>query len=143
MLKEVTIDNINEVEEIQNIFCDVYKQKNELITTMTANPYVKICTYSVDNNVVAFIQYQDIYDRFELDNIYVLEMYRNKGIASILLDYMIEKGKNKEITNITLEVRKDNIKAINLYKKYGFIEKAVRSNYYSDCDAILMEKEMI
>lgn len=143
MLKEVTIDNINEVEEIQNIFCDVYKQKNELITTMTANPYVKICTYSVDNNVVAFIQYQDIYDRYELDNIYVLEIYRNKGIASILLDYMIEKGKNKEITNITLEVRKDNIKAINLYKKYGFIEKALRPNYYNDCDAILMEKEMI
>lgn len=143
MLKEVTIDKKKEIEEIQNIFFEVYKQKNELIATMTANPYVKVCTYSVDNNVVGFIQYQDIYDRYELDNIYVLESYRNKGIASILLDYMIDEGKKKKITNITLEVRKDNIKAINLYKKYGFIEKALRHNYYNDCDAILMEKEMI
>ena len=143
MLSELIIDNINEIKCIQNIFCDVYKQKNELITTITSNPYVKVCTYSVDKKVVAILQYQDIYDRFELDNIFVLKEYRNKGIASILLEYMIELGKKKHISNITLEVREDNIGAINLYKKYGFVEKAIRENYYKNCNGILMEKEMM
>ena len=143
MLKEVFIDNKIEVENVQNIFFDVFKQKNELIDTFNSNPYVKLYTYSVDKNVVAFIQYEDIYDRFELDNIYVLKEYRNKGIASTLMEFMINEGKNKNINNITLEVREDNVNAINLYKKYGFVEKAIRNNYYNNCNGILMEKEMM
>lgn len=143
MLNEVNLNDNNILNDIQSIFCDVYKQKNELMETITSNPYVKLCTYTVDKNIVAIIQYQDIYDRFELDNIYVLKEFRNKGVASKLLEYMITEGKSKNILNITLEVRKDNINAINLYKKYGFIEKAIRLNYYKDCDGILMEKEMM
>lgn len=143
MLNRLTVDNINAIENVQDIFYEVFKQKNELINTILSNPYVKICTYSVDKNVVAFIQYEDIYDRFELDNIFVLTEYRNKGIASKLLEFMIEDGKSKKISNITLEVRENNRTAINLYEKYGFIKKAVRNNYYSDCNGILMEKEMM
>ena len=143
MLKEVVVDNKTVLDNIQNIFSDVFKQKNELIDTLNSNPYVKLYTYSVDNNVVAFIQYEDIYDRFELDNIYVLKEYRNKGIASILMEFMINEGKNKKINNITLEVREDNINAISLYKKYGFVERAKRNNYYNNCNGILMEKEMM
>ena len=143
MLKEVVVDNKIEIDNIQNIFSDVFKQKNELIDTFSSNPYVKLYTYSVDNQVVAFIQYEDIYDRFELDNIYVLKEYRNKGIASIMMDFMINEGKKKNVINITLEVREDNINAINLYKKYGFVEKAIRNNYYQNCNGILMEKEMM
>ena len=143
MVNIVSIDNINVIEQVQMIFCDVFKQKNELMNTMINNPYVKLCTYSVDKNIVAFIMYQDIYDRYELDNIYVLESFRNRGIASLLLEYMITEGIEKNISNITLEVREDNINAIKLYKKYGFVEKAIRENYYKNCDGILMEKEMI
>ena len=143
MLKEVTVDGKIELENIQNTFSDVFRQKNELIHTMETNPYVKLYTYSVDKNVVAFMLYEDIYDRFELDNIFVLDEYRNNGIATILMEFMINEGKKKNITNITLEVREDNVKAINLYRKYGFVEKAIRNNYYNNCNGILMEKEMM
>lgn len=143
MLNEVVVDNKVELNNIQNIFCDVFKQKNELINTLSSNPYAKLYTYSVNKKVVAFIQYEDIYDRFELDNIYVLKEYRNQGIASILMEFMISEGKKKNIINITLEVREDNTDAINLYKKYGFEQKAIRNNYYENCNGILMEKEMM
>lgn len=143
MLREIVVDNKKELENIQNIFSDVFKQKNELIDTFSSNPYVKLYTYSVDKNIVAFIQYEDIYDRFELDNIYVLKEYRNRGIASSLMEHMINEGKKQNIINITLEVREDNVNAINLYKKYGFTEKAIRNNYYENCNGILMEKEMM
>lgn len=143
MLRELTIDDKGDIENVQNIFFDVFKQKNELINTIESNPYVKLYTYSVDNNIAGLILYEDIYDRFELDNIYVLDRYRNQKIASIMMEFMINEGKNKNIQNITLEVREDNYKAINLYKKYGFVEKAIRHNYYDNCDGILMEKEMM
>lgn len=143
MLNQLTLDNIDELNELQSIFYEVFKQKNELINTLSNNPYVKIYTYSVDKKVVAFIQYEYIYDRFELDNIFVLDNYRRQGIASILIEFMIREGLNKKISNITLEVRQNNTQAINLYKKYGFIEKSIRKNYYGHDNGILMEKEMI
>ncbi len=143
MLELLTVDKISSVTELETTFSEVFKQKNELINTLLSNPYVKVYTYSVDKKVVGFIQYEDIYDRYELDNIFVLEKYRRKKIGSLMLEFMINEAKKNKVLNITLEVRKDNAKAISLYKKYGFIEKAIRNKYYGDCDGILMEKEMM
>ena len=42
--------------------------------------------------------------------------------------------------NITLEVREDNIPALKLYKELGFVEKAMRQNYYNGKNGILMER---
>ena len=42
--------------------------------------------------------------------------------------------------NITLEVKKDNLPAIHLYKSAGFEEKAIRKGYYQGIDGILMER---
>ena len=43
--------------------------------------------------------------------------------------------------NISLEVNVNNIPAIKLYKKNGFIEKAIRKGYYQGIDGILMERK--
>ena len=143
MITKVTIDNMADVYELQKLFNVVFRQKDELIDTLTTNPYVQLYTYSIDKKVVGFIEYSIIYDRYELDNIYVLEEYRNKGIASCLISFMINEAQDNNITNITLEVRIDNDPALRLYVKYGFVKKAIRHNYYGDCDGILMEKEMM
>ena len=82
------------------------------------------------------MSYSIIYERAEVNYIFVLESYRGKKVASKMLDYMI---KTCEICdNITLEVRKGNSIAISLYKNYGFKEVATRENYYNDEDGILM-----
>ena len=72
----------------------------------------------------------------------MLDYFQNHGIGTKLINYVIDKYKEK-CKNITLEVRKDNEKAIKLYKKVGFIEKAIRKNYYNGIDGILMEKELM
>ena len=103
-----------------------------------------IPTFYVGNNkILGYITYLDIYDRFEISNIYVLREFRGNGIASKMLQFVIDEGLNKKINNITLEVNSKNTSAIALYHKYGFKEVAIRSGYYSGTDGILMEKEMI
>ena len=107
------------------------------------NPYLKYCFYVGNNKILGYITYLDIYDRFEISNIYVLREFRGNGIASKMLQFVIDEGLNKKINNITLEVNSKNTSAIALYHKYGFKEVAIRSGYYSGTDGILMEKEMI
>lgn len=43
-----------------------------------------------------------------------------RGVGSMILSKLIEKAKQKQIKILWLKVLKDNIRAINLYKKYGF-----------------------
>lgn len=143
MIEVVNIDNEKDLLDIQVIYNDFIKQKKELKKEIQENPYKRLYSYKDNDRVIGFIEISYIYDRFEIDYIYVLEEYRNKHIASSLMEEVITFGKTKDIINITLEVRVDNIPAINLYKKYDFIECATRKGYYNGIDGILMKKEMI
>ena len=105
------------------------------------DPFLECYGYYLENELVSFISFSIQYDRAELNYIWTDDKVRKKGYASKLLDYMVEKC--LELTNITLEVDVNNKNAINLYKKYGFIDVGVRKKYYSNGnDALLMMKEM-
>ena len=103
---------------------------------ITNNPFSKCLGYFENNEIIGFLDFSVIYEKIEINDIYVSEEYRNLGIASKLLEYMINSI--EEIDNITLEVRVDNEIAINLYKKFGFEIIGVRKNYYKDIDGYLM-----
>lgn len=103
------------------------------------NPFLVNYVYLVDSIPVGLISYSLIYDRIELEYIWVKDDFRGKGIASKLMDKMLEE----KVSNITLEVNITNECALNLYKKYGFKVASVRSNYYGDDDAYLMIREMM
>ena len=139
ILEKNDINRIKELEEkFSNIFLD-----GDIENDFINNPYTKYIIYLIDNKIVGFINYYEIYDRLEIVNFNVLDFFQNKGIGSKLLDYLIKIVENKKLNNITLEVRIDNDKAIHLYRKYGFKKVSIRKNYYGNVDGILMEKEMI
>lgn len=74
-------------------------------------------------------------------NIAVRKGFRKKGIGSELLNFLIDEAKSKEKMCITLEVRDDNIPAIELYKKFDFEILGRRKKYYNNTsDAIIMTK---
>ena len=141
MLKELVIDDIKYFMEIEDKFPNDYN-KESIISEYQNNPFMKIVVYLIEGKIVGFINYYEIYDRIEIANFNVLPYFQNQGIGTKLINYVIDKYKEK-CKNITLEVRKDNENAIHLYKKVGFIEKVIRKNYYNDVDGILMEKELM
>ena len=112
--------------------------KNEFST----NPYLKIITYVEKDKIIGFLLYSLIYDRIEIEQFEVITKERRKGIGDKLLKYLIEKYQDTDIKNITLEVKEDNIIAINLYKKYGFKNVSTREKYYDGINGLLMEKTL-
>lgn len=103
----------------------------------------KYLIYSIDDKNIGFIDFSFIYDRIELNYIYVEKSYRNKNIASKLMDKLIEFAIDNKCINITLEVDESNDAAINLYKKYGFTIATIRKKYYGKNDGYLMIREMV
>lgn len=64
-----------------------------------------------------------------LDEIFIEEQYRNKGIGTSIIKDIVSKSNN----NVYLWVYKDNIKAVNLYNKIGFnIKEKTDSRYYME-----------
>ena len=80
----------------------------------------------VDNKVVGCLLLTDKDDGTLLDEIYLEEKYRNKGIGTNIIKEVIS---NNDI--IYLWVYKENIQAISLYKKLGFVViEETESRYY-------------
>ena len=111
--------------------------KKEIEKELEVNPFARFIIETENNKVIAYLYYSDIYDRAEINQIEVDVFHRNCGKATILLEKMIKTVEK----SITLEVKEDNEVAIHLYKKFGFIEKAIRKGYYQGIDGILMERK--
>ncbi len=134
MIKELSSE-LNRINELENSFSNVLKDVNK---DLANNPFSHYLLYIENDKVIGFLNYYLMYEKIEIANFNVLDNYQNKGIGTKLIKYLIDNYKN--IENITLEVRKDNIKAIHIYEKMGFKKVAIRSNYYNGIDGILMER---
>ena len=119
MIKEVKYDDLKtfDIEKNDNVFCN----------------YIAY----FDDDILGYTEYNVIYDRIEIVNIFVKEEHRNKKIGTSMLKYLIDNSSDKK--NITLEVRVDNDMAIKLYESLGFKRVALRKGYYEGIDGYLME----
>ena len=77
-------------------------------------------------------------EAYHVMNIAVDPDHRRRGVASALLDAVLEAAGRD--SNYTLEVRVSNAGAIALYERYGFRSVGTRRRYYADNgeDAIIM-----
>ena len=57
--------------------------------------------------------------RIHLHHFGILPEYQGNGLSHLLMKHSLEFVKNKGY-QVKLEVHRSNIKAVNLYKKYGF-----------------------
>lgn len=110
---------------------------------LTEDPFTEYIVYCEDNTIMGFLSYAIMYDRSEINYILVSYEYRNQGVASKLMDYMITDCIKNNCINITLEVKASNNNAISLYHKYGFKNIAIRKKYYGNCDGIMMERMLV
>lgn len=97
------------------------------------SPYNKTIGF-YDEKLKGFINYDLIYDRIEINYIYVFDEFRNQGIATKLIN-------NLPDLSITLEVNKNNTSAVNLYIKEDFKIIEEKENYYNNETALIMIKE--
>lgn len=68
---------------------------------------------------------------------------RGKGVAAFLLSDAEGKALARHCALLRLEVRQDNIAAINLYQSRGYLPFGIKADFYEDhADAICMQKQI-
>lgn len=78
----------------------------------------------------------------DIDKVMVAPDMRRCGIADLLLEALLQRGREQGVTAFTLEVRRSNEAAIMLYKKHGFQQEGVRPGFYEKPaeDALILWK---
>lgn len=87
--------------------------------------------------VLGYLEIRLVDGVIDIMNLFVSEDARHKGIATSLMNEMIEK---EDYNRIMLEVNENNEIALRLYTKLGFKEISMRDRYYGEDTAIIMEK---
>ena len=142
MIKELDNNDSSFIKQLEETFPNFFL-KNSILKDTMQNIFSKYFIYMEKSNIIGFVNYYDLYDRFEISYIEVKSEFRNKKIASQMMEYLLAIGKKNKIVNITLEVNIQNVNAIKLYEKYDFKKVAIRKGYYNGIDGILMERKMI
>lgn len=139
-IREMRVEDLDDVEEIEKLCFVTPWSKETLKTDITRNFCSRYAVARLDDRVVGYIGMWLVVDEAHITNLAVHPNYRHRGIGERLMKYMMRMAVNIGINRMTLEVRKSNIVAQNLYKKLGFQESGVRYGYYLDNneDAIIM-----
>lgn len=99
---------------------------NKYVTSEVPKLINNYCNIIVDNKIVGCLLLTNKDDGKLLDEIYLEEEYRNKGIGTEIINDILN---NNDI--VYLWVYKENEKAISLYKKLEFnVIEETESRYY-------------
>jgi ribosomal-protein-alanine N-acetyltransferase len=97
-----------------------------------------------NNNLIGYIIAKISIHETHILNLTISEDYRNRGIATELLEMIFSKCYIVNSLNIFLETRVNNTPAIKLYEKHNFRRISIRKNYYQTSDgkqdAIIFKK---
>ena len=73
-------------------------------------------------------------------NVAVHPDFRQRGIGEALMAEAVAEARARKAQLMILEVRRSNLEARKLYRKFGFEERRLRRNYYGPGeDALVME----
>ena len=148
-MRDMTIEDLPQVMEIENLcFLHPYKEK-DLIYEINANPVSNVWVIEYSNKslglkqIVGFVDYWVTFDSGTICQIAVHPDIQRSGIGTIMMEEVKKDAYAKRVKTLTLEVRESNVKAINFYQKHGFVISHKKEGYYSNGeDAIYMILEV-
>ena len=104
---------------------------------------IKVFGLAFENLIIGIFVLQVVLDEAQINYFAVNKKFRNKGLGSHFMKYLIKICEELNLNRILLEVSQKNISAEKFYSRFDFFTVGVRRNYYKDgSDALLKEKNL-
>ncbi|WP_313504702.1 GNAT family N-acetyltransferase [Kaistella carnis] len=145
-IKKVTLSDIDQLQKIgRQTFYETFATGNteenmtkysderfsaEKLTTELNDNNAEFYFATLNDNVIGYLKLNfgqsqtELQDEkaLEIERIYVLKDFHGKNVGQLLYDKAIEVAKEKKSDYVWLGVWEENPRAINFYKKNGFVE---------------------
>ena len=152
-LRKMRLEDLDEVMEIERLAfkhpwsAELFRRELEhdwSTILLCVEPLTSAAGGKASERIVGFLIYWLVHDEVHVLNVAVAPEQRRKGIARDLMAETERRAVASSASLLTLEVRRSNIAALELYKSFDYRPVGVRPNYYVDEgeDAIVMIKEL-
>lgn len=145
-IKKVTLNNIDQLQKIgRQTFFETFSAVNteenmkkyleegfsiEKLTTELKDNNSEFYFATLDNNVIGYLKLNfgqsqtELQDdnALEIERIYVSKEFQGKKVGQLLYDKAIQIARQKKADYVWLGVWEENPRAINFYRKNGFVE---------------------
>jgi ribosomal-protein-alanine N-acetyltransferase len=140
---EVVLEDLNEVLEIEALAFSTPWSRNSFLYELLENERALYLTAKNEyGRIMGYVGMWIVFDEGHITNLATHPQYRRQGVARKLMGELIIASKERAVRYLTLEVRRTNSEAQELYQKLGFVHMGVRRKYYLDNneDALIMWK---
>lgn len=143
-LRKFLLSDLKSIVEIEksSFTTDVYsKKKFENLYKKHSDNFI---VAKISNKIIGYIIAHDGGGFVDFDSVAVDKKYRRLGVGRLLVNFMLNRFKQKSLKKASLEVRTTNKTAVSFYKNSGFKIARIIKNYYKDGkDVYRMEKKLI
>lgn len=139
--------SVNDLKEVVKIEKELYKvpwSEKQYKYELEENEFSYLFVLEHENVVVGYYGFWVMFEDCDITKVSIRKEFQGMKLSNILMEDCFDRVKKAGCNKINLEVRVDNFKAINLYKKHGFEEVYVRKDYYAKGeDALILSKGVI
>ena len=139
-IRRMTLADLDAVTAIEAATFPTPWSRKSFEEELTRNVAARYLVAEAEGRVIGYAGAWIILDESHITNIAIAEAYRGNGYGRKLTQALLQYLANLGASYATLEVRKSNLRAQNLYVSLGFQPVGLRKRYYEDNreDALLM-----
>jgi [ribosomal protein S18]-alanine N-acetyltransferase len=145
-IRRLSLHDLDAIEQIENAVYPTPWSRSMFAGELAKPSSLSLGGFDPDSGrLIAYLIVSRYVDAWHIMNLAVHPGWRRAGVASRLLDELLDLTAEDRRRGYTLEVRVSNTSAIALYERFGFEASGVRRGYYTDNreDALIMWKDPI
>jgi ribosomal-protein-alanine N-acetyltransferase len=125
-----------DLEQVVQIETDVYPHpwSHGNFLDALASGYLTRVVSDPQQKLIGYFLLMMAVDEAHLLNISVRRDWQRHGIGRMLLDQVTALARASGMASILLEVRPSNQRAVEIYRRYGYVPIGLRKNYYPAAD---------
>lgn len=138
LIRELAADDLGTLAVLeQECFADAWNLS--MLESETGNQFATYLVLQVEDKVVGYAGVWLVAGEAEIHRVVVAEKFRGLGYGKLLTESLVKQCFAQGATQVSLEVREDNVPALKTYLSVGFQKVGVRKNYYGQGkNAIIM-----
>ncbi|MBN2876554.1 MAG: ribosomal protein S18-alanine N-acetyltransferase [Bacilli bacterium] len=141
IIRDMRISDVAQITQYDVILLGETLGEHAIIEHLQQNALMKylIMESKEDHGIIGQMSLWIDDNKAQINNFYILTKYQGQRYGAKFLRHVFQYLREREVEEVTLEVKPSNVVAIKLYESFGFKTVSIRKNYYKNGeDAYLM-----
>ena len=132
VIRKMALTDLEQVIAIDQISFSLPWPPRSFYFEVTDNAASRCWVAEQNDKVIAMMVAWFIVDEIHIASIATHPDFRKQGVGEDLLAHTLQFAQAEGALTSFLEVRESNESALNMYRKFGYVESGRRENYYAD-----------